>query len=298
MKKGLRSTLALLLGAALIAMPVTQVKAETKPTLNYVALGDSIAAGVLYSPNVTNYGSIKTDKGYTNDLSAILESAGFTVKFNNDFCLPGMTAIGLAEQSKALNDPNTPIYSSIHNAQLITLDVGANDLLGVFYNYVFANKDKLMGTPPDPLAVAGLKTTLNGTLQNLYFGTAGTEVQENIEIILQKILKANPKAQIYVMGYYNPLPILKNYGMDLTFPTAYFNTFIYKAICNVRAKNRGASISYVETLLPMADGVNRGLLYPQDIHPTEIGYKLIANLFWQRIKLNYLITQYINTRVG
>jgi lysophospholipase L1-like esterase len=182
-------------------------------------------------------------------------------------------------------------YTPLYDADIVTLDIGANDLLSGFYSLVDAYPGIQEST--DPAVIAAFQkevaVVLNKTVANL--GTTGKTVQANIETILQNVLKANPKAKIYVMGYYNPLPVLKNYGTDLTLPVMYFNTFIYRAICNARLKYRGASISYIDTVASMNNGLEKGYLVPVDIHPTEDGHKVIAGLFWQRIRFDYLLSR-------
>lgn len=253
----------------------------TPRTINYMALGDSVAAGVMlpYYPE-------KSDFAYTDDIAIMLKNAGFNVNFDKSFCKAGATAAGLATITEGFKTLGTGPYNLIHNANIVTLDIGANDFLGGFYAAVNSIKDIQY---PTDIEVAGVIDSLNAAINGLYYGSTGKDVQKNIETILQNILTANPKAKIYVMGYYNPLPGLSVYGMDLTVPVMYFNTFIYKAICNVRTKT-GASISYVDTLLPMSGGVEKGYLSPTDIHPTETGYQVIANEFWKRIKLNFVVS--------
>jgi lysophospholipase L1-like esterase len=183
-------------------------------------------------------------------------------------------------------------YTPLYDADIVTLDIGANDLLSGFYSLVDAYPGIQEST--DPAVIAAFQkevaVVLNKTVANL--GTTGKTVQANIETILQNVLKANPKAKIYVMGYYNPQPALKQMsGTDLTLPVVYFNTFIYRAISNVHLKNRGALISYIEMAVAMSDALDDGYLVPVDIHPTIAGHEMIAKLFWQRIKLDRLLSK-------
>jgi lysophospholipase L1-like esterase len=274
----------LLLAVFLMAAAVPAASAGPR-SIDYVALGDSIAAGVIQGVE-GSYPVNGSDKGYPHLLAAKLEDAGFKVEFNHDLCIAGMTAAGLAEASTLFGDNEL-----FQNADLVTLDVGANDLLGDFYAFI-GDHQEIITQNPDPVLAAELAVILQNTVNDLYNGQTGKDVQGNIEMILNNILDANPKAKIYVMGYYNPLPALKEvYNTDLTMPVIYFNTFIYRAICNVRLQRKGAWISYVDTVSAMSNGLEKGYLTATDIHPTVDGHEMIAKLFWQRIKLDRLLSK-------
>lgn len=117
---------------------------------------------------------------------------------------------------------------------------------------------------------------------NMDVTSKGTEIQGNIETILQNILNANKKVKIYVMGYYNPLPALAaQYNLNLDPQVDILNNLIKGAISNVIADNNGASINYVDTKDIMK---TNGYLVPMDIHPTALGYQAIADEFWKQIK--------------
>lgn len=273
------------LSAAALSGPSSQI--------NYLALGDSIAAGVLYGDETYPMG--KSGVGYTNNLYEKLESAGLSVSFSDPdyLCHAGNTAFELAERiSSRLLDQNSKYYYLVKKSQIITITIGANDLLEDFYTAVSRIND--LNNVSDVEVAAVLKAIAEAE-NSLFQGTKGTEIQKNIETILQSILSVNPSAKIYVMGYYNPLPLLATtYHKDLTPDVAYLNTFIFKATRNVIAKNRGASISYIDTLLAMTNGINRGLLVPKDIHPTKLGYQVIANLFWAKIRTDYIMSALFN----
>ena len=118
------------------APPVLTFAGEAPKTLNYVAIGDSVAAGVrggIYPPG-SEPGS---DKGYTDYIANKLKSAGVLGDFNKDICVAGATALELAQRVGAdLSGPAGKEATAIKNADIITFDAGANDLLGPLYQYL------------------------------------------------------------------------------------------------------------------------------------------------------------------
>lgn len=275
MKKASRIILSFCLAASFLALPFAPALAYSSSNqIDYVAFGDSVAAGVR--GGVSEAGS---DFGYTDDLAAYLKASGVLSSFNENFCTSGMTAKTLAANTAVLNNKSSNEYKLVKNAEIATLTIGANDLLAPLYAYVSTLKG---ATSTD---MAKLKEILSAIANQVYDSTTAPSVQANIETILQNILNANPNIKIYVMGYYNPLPAVSTLiGVDMTTPLKDFNVYIRKAVSDVAAKNTGASISYVDTMAAMvADTAN--FLVMSDIHPTPSGYKVIAAEFWKQIEL-------------
>ncbi|MDV3426967.1 MAG: GDSL-type esterase/lipase family protein [Bacillota bacterium] len=290
MKKSIKSILTLLLAASFMAMSVTPVMAANRKTIDYVAFGDSIAAGVRggnADPGDPSYES-KSKYGYTNIIANYLNHADMLSNFSKDknLCRSGMTAAELAKNCNLLlNNKYTHEYNLVKNADIITIDIGANDLLGPLYDYV--------DTHNFPYDENEAKNALVTTVQNVY--TSGGFVGGNIATILQSILKINPNVKIYVMGYYNPLP-----GLSTLLPSELFmqynvnnlselidlyinNNIIKAAIDNVTFINPSASITYIDTMNKMAENPDNYLV-PTDIHPTEAGNQAIADVFWYYIE--------------
>lgn len=275
MKKTIKSILVLILAFSVLVLVATPAMALTlTKQIDYAAFGDSVAAGVLADP-VHPGSTLYSNLGYTDDINNMLRSTGLKGNFSEDFCTSGQTAAGLVKQ---IGYNQAKFQSLVGAAEIVTLDVGANDLLGPLYAYY--EKCLAEGIP---MTVEGAMPALLQMINNL--NTTGKDVQANIQTILQGMLKANKNVKIYVMGYYNPLPALKDqYNIDLSLFVVYFNTFIARAVANVALKNLGASITYVPTLVPMATvHPAANLLFP-DIHPTPVGYQLIADQFWTWIK--------------
>jgi lysophospholipase L1-like esterase len=292
MKKGMKSILTPVLVASFMAMSATPAMAATTPkTIDYVAFGDSVAAGVRggnADPRDPAY-ELGSAYGYTDNIANKLREAGVLGSFNEQFAISGATAAGLALASNILNYPAppeiNPVYNLVKNAEIMTLDIGANDLLGPLYEYVATHSDIQYDNSTQMAEVVNI---LNGIMGGHYFGSTGAAVQGNIETILKNILNVNPSVKIYVMGYYNPLPALSaanNMDLQVNAAMNYFNTFIETATKKITDANEGASINYVDTMAAMAKNSDKNLV-PTDIHPTEAGYRVIAKEFWSQVKLN------------
>lgn len=208
---------------------------------NYVALGDSLAAG--YTPNRT------IDKSYTDFLAEKLEGEGVLGDFQN-FGVPGYKTIDVLASIDSSNPDNKDRILAISNADIITLDVGANDLL-----YLITDSSG---------ACSSLKT-----------------VAESIAEIILTLKNINPNAKIYIMGYYNAFPYYTEEQQNQLIPLIQaFNS----AIENV-ANLYGAT--YVDTYATMDKHLEK-YLPENNIHPDLLGYRAIAGDFWDIIKVDFL----------
>ncbi|HPX00303.1 MAG TPA: GDSL-type esterase/lipase family protein, partial [Sedimentibacter sp.] len=170
---------------------------QAPAVINYVALGDSNAAGVRAKTGELPGLEEGSDYGYTDLIADWLFDGGFIDSFNEDYSISGNTAAKLARAT------SSKAYKNLVHADIVTLTIGANDFLGPFYEYFDICTEN--GVPIDPVeALFALKAGID------YFDAGGgkEELQANVETILGKILKASKGAKVYVMGYYNPLPIL------------------------------------------------------------------------------------------
>ena len=275
MKKTHQILISLLLISAVLSASGAPAQASIATgVINYVAFGDSVASGV--EGGISEAGS---SNGYTDDIAAYLRSSNALGGFNEDFCTAGMTAKKLAADTSILGDKASSQYALVENADIATLTVGANDLLSPLYSYV----DSLKSI--SDVDSAKFKAVMNALINEINDSTACTAIQANIETILQNILNVNPNVKIYVMGYYNPLPLASAMaGIDLIPAVIKFNTYIQAAVTDIAAKNISSSISYVDTMTAMAEDTASNLVL-QDIHPTQAGYTVIAAEFLKQLKL-------------
>lgn len=274
MKRALKASASIFLVAVILATSAASAMAVAPAAIDYVAFGDSVASGVR--------GGVKeasSDYGYTDVIAADLKTAGVLGSFSEQFCTSGMTAAKLAVSTSVLNDTASSEYKLVREAEIATLTIGGNDLLAPLYTYL-----KTLGSGDSP-DMAKVKEALTAVANSVNDGTTAPGVERDIETILNNILKANPNIKIYVMGYYNPLPIAAILtGVDLDTPLKDFNGYIKKAITDVVSANPGASITYIDTMAAMAADSSNNLVMT-DIHPTEAGYKVIAAEFWKQIGL-------------
>lgn len=269
MSRLMKLSTALVLAFALLAPMTVPAQAQAQ-TIDYVAFGDSVAAGVRGGT-----GEASSDVGYTDLLETELKAAQLGGGFNKDFCVSGATTSTLVNDTAVLRNADSEKAKLVASAELITLQIGANDILAPFSAYVKSNGG---AAGMDP---AKAKEVLQQVADSV--PTKGPIVQANIETILHNILTANPKAQIFVLGYYDPLPTASKFlGVDLRAPMQSFDGYIEKAALSTAAT--GAQVTYVDISETMAARQSENLV-STDIHPTEAGYAAIAATLWARVKV-------------
>jgi len=216
---------------------------------DYVALGDSIAHGM------NEVGVIGL--GYTDFVAQTLQEEGFITSYNKGFAMSGYTTKNVLadiqnDVAKTVTGFGYPteqvkLKTSIKEAEIITLTVGANDLLPILKESQTTGVD----------AVAIVKAT--------------KEAVTNIATILTEIKKLNPQAEIYVMGYYNSFPYYsENLQNQFKILLATMNTTI-----KTTAEKAGAI--FVPTYDVVAKDVPNYLPNPENIHLSEAGYFALAN---------------------
>ena len=251
--KFLRFLAAFVLGFMLVS-PASAMTGNSGQAAHYLALGDSLAAGMIQD------GSI--GKGYSDFLAEMLEGDELLASYNKGFAVPGakttdvMTAIenNIAMLSSATKE-EVKILAEIKKADVITLSLGANDVLST----VKFNAD---GTITYDLP------TVTKTIQ---------QTAENMNTILEQISAINPSADVFVMGLYNPTPHLTNYSFVLNLLVSQIDTAIQKVV----VANRMYFVPIKDT---MAANAAEYLPNPKNIHPSEIGYKGIAERFYTPVK--------------
>lgn len=252
--------------AALLAMlfiPLSSVSAAAGPTwivkTNYVALGDSLAAGI--DPQG------KQGEGYADMIAAKIEGENALAAFNKGFAKSGYKTSDVLQDikkdvtrdiiGKGYTKKTASLKDSIRNADIITISAGANDVL----QYVKANS---------------LTGGLEYDQQKLAAGLK--EVGENLTSIQNEIKKLNPQAKVYVMGYYNPFPYLATDGQPMV------DALLNQLNGAIKASTAGAGSVYVDTKDAIAGDYREFLPNPQNIHLSIKGYEQVAEKFWNHIK--------------
>lgn len=244
MNKKRKITSLLLAGALVVGLPYSALSAKKatvkKPVqVQYVALGDSLAAG----QTPTGY----IDSGYPDYLVNNFKGTKYKLVDYDNFGIPGYTS------AHVKNDitKSYKIRKEIKQATHITIDIGANDFLSI-----------LKANPDPALAL--------GALDN--FST-------NLDTILSTIDKINPKAKVYVMGFYNPF-LHSNYSVEQQQAVLQLLTTINSEI-ETAAKDHGDT--FVSTDKLVADNHEKYLPNKEDIHLSKTGYLAVAKAFWAKI---------------
>ena len=184
----------------LSAMATGTVSAKTNTkTINYVALGDSLAEG----QTPTELGAAGDyDTSYADIIKDRLAEEG-DVNYNN---------YGMSGYTTADIFTNLVTYgSAISNAEIITLNIGANDL---FY-YLEAEEGDVTQLLGDLANMNdGQIAELISQINVLESNVIPYVVYPKVVAIVTEIKRLNPDAKIYVMGYYNAFSFLEEYSDD------------------------------------------------------------------------------------
>ena len=217
--------------------------------VDYVALGDSLAHGM------NEVGGIGL--GYTDFIAQTLKKDGYITSYTKDFAYSGYTTKNVLDDLKVdVEKPITgfgyksekaTIRTSIKDAEIVTLTVGANDLL--------------------PLLKESLATGIN--METIV--KASTEAMTNYASILAEIKKLNPKVEIYVMGYYNSFPY---YDEKLQ---TQFKALLAIMNNSIKTTAEKAGAIFVPTATIVEKNVAGYLPNPENIHLSEAGYQAVAN---------------------
>lgn len=223
-------------------------------SINYLALGDSLAYGINSDG--------MPDKGYADYLAQSLHEEALLQVQNKGFAYPGYTTTDvLKDLRENVTKPSLGIgyageelalHQSIEEADFITISAGANDILK------HVKIDPETGEPDVDLLGLMAETK---------------QVGANYAEILRGIYQINPNAQVYVMGYYNPFPHL---GAEFQ-PS--LNQMLSGLNQSIQAGMYGTNAVFVPTSEVVAANYEAFLPNPQNIHLSEAGYKAIANQF-------------------
>lgn len=259
--------LALMLQLVVVPLHSLAVATDTKaPTwvapIHYLALGDSLAFGISEEG--------VPGKGYPDFLAQSLNEKNVLKSSNKGFSFPGYTASDVIKDLKSNvakpiygtghEEETAELHKSIERADVITISIGANDVLQHF------KIDPTTGLPQ---------------IDILKLGAAIQQVGTNYNEILKGIYAINPKVQVYVMGYYNPFPHLAD---ELQPQLAQLLAGLNGAI---QTGMKGTDAIFVQTSEQIATDFPAHLPNPNNIHPSEVGYKIIASAFSEQLQTTY-----------
>lgn len=244
-----RIFLSLLFVVSLLIITGCNTKAMPVDDYNYLALGDSIAEGYLFNGAIGN--------SYADYLAS--DCLPKNTNLNKHFAITGATSNDLLEDLQE-NEPyieNEETYfieDAIKNADLITLTIGANDLLDI----VEFDMDNY-----------SMSYNIGEVFQTLL------KLHNNLDLILTNIRALNDTVPIYVTSYYFPFSKATGEQVDEIQP---YMQKLFELIKLVTISNEAhyVDISYVVK--------GHHLPNAYDIHPNEEGYKAIANAICEQIK--------------
>ena len=255
MKKWIISILATLFIFAQIHYP--SYASEEK--FDVLALGDSLATGVLADKTL--------GRGYADYVALLLEENDRLSSFNKGFSYPGYKTTDLlndleqnVEKSSIdynfLEGKKSTITEAVEAAEVITLSIGANDVL------------------------AQLQRNADGTFTYNPFDVLQTITQTatNIDKIFKEIDKINPNAQVIVMGYYNPYPALKKLESDLNMLVTTLDNAVKKVV-----ESNGAT--FIDVKNEIATAADKYVPNPEDVHLSKEGYMFVGQKMFEAINL-------------
>jgi lysophospholipase L1-like esterase len=247
------------------------------PQLSYLALGDSLAFGyseakfekLFPEENPADY-----DTGYVDDFAKVLKLGDPGLRVINDGC-PGETTESFIKgpceyqlayplhhpyvggpTSSQLSDALAYLGAHPGTVNPITLDIGANDALGVIESTCEKKVECVVKEAPALFA----------------------HIAANLGLILTDLRSADPHATIIVLGLYNPFGEKLPGGDALT---AQLNEVMSKVAAAVDARfadplplfNPPGKLEEPTICL-----LTNMCKTPEDIHPTDLGYAVLAGL--------------------
>ena len=279
MRRKILFVLVILIFIAYLISPL-KVCAETMQVENYIAFGDSIPEG---------YGLEDTNNGYVALVSEELDC-----NYEN-LAVSGMNST----EFLALLQGNT-YETQIKQADLITISIGSNDLLGRIQEIACEafglNKDEVVDIIPElKEAFANASATEKLTMiQKFYTSLTSQETttmfqqsingyEQNWKNIVQTLKELNPSAKIIVTEFYNPF-----YGVTIPLvggdETINFSDYAETYISQMNQILNSNTTDYVVAKIhdkfdtKGLTNVNISLTdFNIDPHPNVSGHKVIAD---------------------
>ena len=269
MTKRILFTIALLLTASLafacsdsgarVAPAGTPAGTNTPPGGLYIALGDSLSAGVGASGASTTFVAL-VHASFGGAVA--LENLGVSGATSQDLLDRGSLdrAAGEIEERNRDDDP-------ANDVRLVTLEIGGNDLLSIYFSLVQT------GACPD-LETALTNPECTDALTSTFEG-----FRPNLTAVLDRLHDADPELPVLLLTLYNPFDYLPNVGPlgDLSLegqPDTPFEDGLNDVI---RAIADGRGGVTVVDIYPLFRGRSLELISPDGVHPNDAGYRVMAD---------------------
>ena len=225
----------------------------------YIALGDSLSAGIGASDASTTFvGLVHASLGP----SVALENLGVPGATSQDLIDNG-SLDRAAQQIEQRNRDSDPA----NDVQLVTLEIGGNDLLGIYFSLVQT------GACPD-LEASLSDQRCTGALRTAYEG-----FRPNLTAALDRLREADPTLPILLLTLYNPFDYLPGIGDlgDLSLegqPDTPFPDGLNDIIREIAQGRDGVTVVDV---FPLFQNRSLELVSPDGIHPNDAGYQVMAD---------------------
>jgi len=253
----MRRLLPLLAAFLSLAILAPAAPAAAKETPAYIAIGDSLAFGVGASDPATGgyvaltYATLRSSDRYS-DRGLELINMGVPGATSSDLLLPG----GQLERAlKEVRDRQEDTSSSDDNVEIITVDIGGNDVLA-------------LATPDSPCVADTLGEECQGRFQEM-LGT----LKGNLTEVLGRLRRAAPKAELVVVDLYSPLSGRGGAGdLIANFAVGEIDAVTEEVASRPELHARLASV------YPPFRGRAAQLIATDGVHPNDEGHALMAEV--------------------
>ena len=253
----MRRLLPLLAALLFLALLAPAAPAAAKETPAYVALGDSLAFGVGASDPTgggyvaLTYDALRKSDRY-RDRGLELVNLGVPGATSSDLLLPG------SQLERALNEireRQEDTSSADDNVEIITIDIGGNDLLALV-------------TSDSPCLADPLGPECQVLLQQMM-----DTLEENLTEVLRRLRGAAPRAAIIVLDLYSPLSGRGGAEDQVAdFAVREINGVTESVVSDPEL---GADLASV---YPLFRGRAAQLVADDNLHPNDDGHALIAEV--------------------
>jgi lysophospholipase L1-like esterase len=234
----------------------------------YIAMGDSLSAGV----GASGFDPKKGFVGLVHDAlppGFSLLNLGIAGYDSQELIDKGELERATDEIRSRNNDGN-----SENDVRTITLEIGGNDLLDIFFNYVLPgqcpNVDEGLQKPE---CVALLRNALD-------------RYEPNLDKILTTLQQASPDIEIFLMTLYNPfsgaLPNLDELG-ELSLEGRADTPFPEGLLDIIRRQAEAHGVHLVE-VYPLFEGKAHEYIAGDTIHPNDTGYRVMADAVIEQMR--------------
>lgn len=249
-----------------IAAP-SAVAADDATAIRYIALGDSYSYGIGASD--------LTSHGYVGPLTAALTASARMTVTALDLADPGATSADLiGDYATRASQGQSQLARAAQmlgtgGVNLVTLDIGGNDIL------------RLLDAGNACADTAILSDTCLAAVQDALLQSTSVNVPH---ILTALVSAAKPGTRIIVLDYPNPYSTGTNSVIEQRTNVAVqgLNTIIMGAVTAAQsvASTRGVTLTTVD-LFPLFAGRAGTLTHildaEPDVHPTDAGYRVIAD---------------------